>query len=233
MSRSETLYHLQELDTKIDSANKRIKEIDDILRDDKALKKAEKSFQIAQTAADEKSRVLRNSERQVADQNSRIESNQKKLYGGAITNPKELEDLQLEANSLNKYLLVLEDKQLAAMIESEEAIATQEQAAAALEILKTDREAEHQALLQEKSELSEVIMSTKKEKGDFLSSETLPDLEQYEALRKSSGGIAVTLMVSSSCLSCGANIPSAIEQQARSPSNLVFCPTCKRILHPG
>jgi len=233
MSRSEKLYSLQLLDTAIDNASKRLKEIDLILKDDKALKKAEQAYKDAQIIAEDKFRTLRERERKVSDQNSKIEQNQKKLYSGSITNPKELEDLQLEANSLSKYLRVLEDNQLEAMVEAEEAQTNTDRAASVLDSLKTQRAADHQVLIQEKAELENKINETEREKAAYLSSETIPDLEDYNLLRKSAGGIAVSLMVSSSCRSCGANIPSAIEQQARSPSKLVFCPTCKRILHPG
>lgn len=233
MSRSESLYNLQQLDSIIDNANKRISEIDRLLADDKALVAAERAFQKAQEVADDKTSALRECERQVAAQSAKIEQNQKKLYGGAVTNPKELEDLQLEANSLSKYLRVLEDNQLEAMLEAEEAQSASDQAAGSLETLKTQRTKEHQELQKEQHDLRQKISDAEKDKDAYLAAKTPPDLEIYNKIRKASGGIAVTLMVSSSCLSCGANIPSAIEQQARSPSNLAFCPTCKRILHPG
>ena len=233
MSRSENLYTLQQLDSAIDSASKRINEIDRILANDKALVQAKKRYQQAQSAADSKSKALKSCERQVADQNTKIEQNQKKLYGGAVSNPKELEDLQLEANSLAKYLRILEDKQLEAMLEADEAQSASDQAFSDLESLQSQTQEDHQNLLQEKSELLDKISKSEKNKDEYLAAQELPDLEVYNALRKTSGGLAVTLMVSSSCLACGANIPSAIEQQARSPSKLVFCPTCKRILHPG
>lgn len=233
MSRSESLYILQQLDTTIDSAHKRITEIDRILADDEALLNAENIHHLAQNSADDKSKALKHCENQVADQSAKIDQNQKKLYSGAVTNPKELEDLQLESTSLTKYLRVLEDKQLEAMLAAEDAQTAADQAAADLASLKSRLEAEHQELQNEKAELSGQIRDAEQEKAAYLARETPPDLETYHALRQSSGGIAVSLMSSSSCLSCGANIPSAIEQQARSPSNLAFCPTCKRILHPG
>jgi predicted nucleic acid-binding Zn-ribbon protein len=233
MSRSESLYILQQLDSIIDSAHKRITDIDRLMADDKAQVAAEKVFQQSQTAAKGKSDALKDSELLVADQSSKIAQNQKKLYSGVVTNPKELEDLQLEANSLSKYLRVLEDKQLEAMLDLEAAQAVLDQAAAALESLISQRSEDHQELLKEKSELMEKISKAERDKDKYLSEKPQPDLEVYKTLRKASGGIAVTLMVSSSCQSCGANIPSAIEQQARSPANLAFCPTCKRILHPG
>ena len=94
-------------------------------------------------------------------------------------------------------------------------------------------DSEHAQLTAEKKDLSLSITESAAQKDSFLSSNDIPDLQTYLSLRKSSGGIAVTLMISSSCSSCGANIPSAIAQEARSPVKLAFCPTCRRILHPG
>jgi predicted nucleic acid-binding Zn-ribbon protein len=233
MSRSESLYILQQLDSVIDGANKRISEIDRLLADDKALTSAEKVFTDAQEVSEIKANTLKDIELEVAAQSAKIEQNQKKLYSGAVTNPKELEDLQLEANSLSKYLRVLEDKQLEAMVEAEEAQLASKQAADSLDRLISQRAMDHQKLQNEKGDLLQKISGAEQDKAEYLAKNTPPDLDVYNKLRKTSGGISVTLMVSGSCLSCGANIPSAIEQQARSPSNLAFCPTCKRILHPG
>jgi predicted nucleic acid-binding Zn-ribbon protein len=232
MSRSQNLYHLQELDTALDNALHRIQEIDALLKDQSALEKAQEQYEKSQAIHTENQKALKNAEYDVSIQNEKLEQNQKKLYSGGITNPKELEDLQLESNSLSKYLQVLEERQLEAML-----IADQSQAdlAAAEVILKEVTQAteqEHNALTQEKENLEAKTMTLSDQKAHYIGTEDLPDLPAYKSLREASGGIAVTLMTDSSCSSCGASIPSAIEQTAKSPTNLAFCPTCKRILHP-
>lgn len=232
MSRSSALYQLQQLDSGLDDAQKRIQEIELQLKDTSAVDEAAAIHQNLSSIHEQSSKALKDAEHEVAIQNSKLEGNQKKLYGGAITNPKELEDLQLESTSLSNYLQVLEERQLEAMLASDQSRSDLDAAAAKLEQARTALENLHQALQEEKRGLETDIKTLTAQKTSFLEAENLPDLSTYESLRNTSGGIAVTRMVEASCTSCGANIPSAIEQAAKSPSKLAFCPTCNRILHP-
>ncbi len=233
MSRAQSLFILQELDTSLDQAEKRIHEIDLILQDSSLLDEAMEIYKELEMIHTEKSAFLKNAEHDVSLQNIKIEQNQKKLYGGAITNPKELEDLQLESNALGKYLQVLEERQLEAMLESDQSRSELESASNRVAEVKHNREIQHRSLTAEKTKLEAEIITLTAKKTRYIASVDLPDLPVYQALRGRSGGLAIALMVDASCSSCGSNIPSAIEQSAKSPSNLEFCPTCKRILHPG
>jgi predicted nucleic acid-binding Zn-ribbon protein len=221
------------MDSELDNARKRISEINTILEDDQELKQAVRLHQEKEAIAIEKNKLLKKAENHVADQNIKIDQNQKKLYGGAITNPKDLEDLQLESTSLKNYLNTLEERQLEAMLETEEANNQLDLAAENLARIQADLNFTHQELKQEKTQLEQRILATSQKRDEYIKTTDLPDLPVYRSLRESTGGIAVTIMSASSCSSCGANIPSAIEQAARSPGKLAFCPTCKRILHPG
>ncbi len=233
MGRSKTLYQIQQLDTQIDSASQRIRDINTILGDTKLLDDAQKVQSIKENILTSKMKDLASAEVVVGDHSIKVDQNQKKLYSGSVTNPKDLEDLQLESESLNKHLSVLEERQLEAMLETEEAQKVFDNSSESSASIKSKMESESTALTSEKEDLERSITEVTTHKETFLSSNEIPDLPTYQSLRKSSGGIAVTLMISESCSSCGANIPSAIAQEARSPVKLAFCPTCRRILHPG
>jgi predicted nucleic acid-binding Zn-ribbon protein len=233
MGRSKTLYQVQQYDTQIDNATRRIQEINAILADSKSLDKAKNIEIDAEMELARKKKILTSTETVVRDHSLKIDQNQKKLYGGFVTNPKDLEDLQLESVSLNNYLSVLEERQLEAMLDMEEAQKVFNTASSEVTTIKAKMEIEHADLITEREELDRSITDATIQKETFLASNEIPDLSTYQTLRKSLGGISVTLMISDSCSSCGANIPSAIAQEARSPMKLAFCPTCKRILHPG
>ena len=232
MSRSQSLYRLQQFDTRLDNAHKRIQEINHILKDRSALEEAIKIRQNFDEIHAGNQKSLKTAEHEVALQSAKLEQNQQKLYGGMITNPKELEDLQLESVALKKYLKVLEERQLEAMLASDQSQADLDAASAKLDEVTRNSAAEQDLLNEEKNTLEAEIATLSDKKKRYLETEDLPDLPVYQSLRESSGGFAVTLMIESSCSSCGASIPSAIEQVAKSPSKLAFCPTCKRILHP-
>lgn len=233
MGRSKTLYQIQQYDTQIDNSSSRIHDINAILIDNDLLVKAQMIQTDTEAVLLEKKKVLLSAETIVGDHSLKIDQNQNKLYSGLVTNPKELEDLQLESESLNKYLSVLEERQLEAMLGMEEAQKEFDATSAEVTSIQTNMDAEHANLISEKEGLEISISDINAQKESYLSSTEIPDFPTYDSLRKTSGGIAVTLMISNSCSSCGANIPSAIAQEARSPTKLAFCPTCKRILHPG
>lgn len=233
MSRSKTLYQLQQFDSELDKSSKRIREIEQLINDRQELNIAIEVQVDAENILTEKQKLLNQAEILVADQNIKIEQNQKKLYSGAITNHKELEDLQRESISLQKYLAVLEELQLEAMLETDQALSVYDKAASHVEELSTSKSSIDHILGVESTTLENTIIRIQEEMKLYLSKTKIPDLPTYHSLRKSLNGIAVTLMVSSSCSSCGSPIPSAIAQEARSPTKLANCPTCKRILHPG
>jgi len=233
MSQSKTLYQLQQCDSGIDQAVKRIQAIESILSDSNELDFALKKQKEHKLILDEKQKFLKSAEHVVEIQNQKITQNQNKLYSGAVTNPKDLEDLQLESSSLQKYLSVLEERQLETMLESDQAQEIYNQTSAHAVTISQKKQAESEILSAEKSALESKISSLQSDRVAFLTNAEISELPIYENLRKSSGGIAVTLMQNSSCSACGSYIPSAIEQEARSPKKLSFCPACRRILHPG
>jgi hypothetical protein len=233
MSRSKTLYQLQQFDTEIDKSLKRIQEIDKILCNRKELDNALKVQEKDHIFLGEKKQNQKSAEQNVDTQNAKLTQNQNKLYSGAITNPKELEGLQMESASLQKYLSVLEERQLEAMLEADQAQDVFSKSSALVDKLTQDKQSEDEIISTEKSELESKIVTLQNTRASFLDNTEILDLSIYERLRKSSSGIAVALMINSSCTACGSNIPSAKEQEARSPKKLSFCPACKRILNPG
>jgi len=231
MSRSKNLLHLQDIDTAIDRARERIQEIDLTLAQDEALIASQKKEEKTKRNLEEKRKQLKKAEREVHDQERKIEENASKLYGGNVTNPKELEDLQLESDSLKRYLNVLEERQLEAMMEVEEAQQIHQEAQQELEEIKAERESLHGNLLREKEELRSDISHYLEEKENASQNLDPSDLKHYQELRQSLGGIAVARIENESCSACGTRVPSAIYQEARSPSQITHCKTCSRILH--
>src|SRR5690606_7461187 len=100
MSRAFTLYRLQQVDTQLDQGAARLAEITRILNDNAALQAASLAHQGAQARLHSAHSALRAAEEEVASQQRCIANNQASLYGGAVTNPKELQDLQKEAEAL-------------------------------------------------------------------------------------------------------------------------------------
>ena len=233
MSRSKTLYQLQQFDSELDKSSRRILEIEQLIKDRDDLNKAINLQAEAKVVLNEKQKQQKLAENTVVDQNLKIDQNQKKLYSGAVTNHKELEDLQLESSSLQKYHSVLEERLLETMLETDQALSSFNKSTSLVEELTRTKTISDSILIEERLALEMNISETQKKKDIFLNKNEMPDLEVYQSLRKTLKGIAVSEMISNSCSSCGSSIPSAIAQEARSPKNLASCPTCKRILFAG
>lgn len=231
MSRSKALYQLQQIDSEIDHSRKRIAEIDSLLADDSTLQEAERKEAVQQKQLKEQGRKLKTAEDQVEDQEYKIERNKKKLYGGTVTNPKELEDLQMEADALGDYLSVLEDRQLEEMLAHEEAQQAYHSARKRLQEIQDEWDQKSRQWREEKAALENTIDRLKAQRKKQIQEIPEEDLKLYERLRQSSGGVAAAALEGSSCTACGSQVPSGLAQQAASPSQLAQCSTCGRILH--
>lgn len=230
MSRSQNLYRLQKIDTQIDQAQARLEEIENILSDNINLRKAtalaRKAAKNLEAAQEEQNQA----EQKVREQRIKIEQTEATLYGGSIQNPKELQDIQNEVEALKRFLDVLEERQLMAMLASDEAITKNKDSQRILEKYRlqaekqqAELELERTQLIQEKATLSERSQAAMK-------AINRDDLDTYQRLRKQRAGIAVTMVHDQACGACGSTLTASLHQTARSPSQIAFCDSCGRIL---
>ncbi len=233
MSRISTLYRLQELDTEIDNNLARIKEINAILADNAELTDAREARERAEAALKEARAVNSSANHTVVSQREKIEQNDKKLYGGAVTNPKELEELQLESESLKKYLVTLEDRYLETMLELDETEASHIAARDAFDLLEAKTLSDHADLDEERSSLTAAIENREQEKEAVLPDIKPEDIEQYDRLRSRLNGIAVAVISDGSCSACGLDQVRSKLQEIRTGNVIIQCAQCTRILTSG
>jgi hypothetical protein len=233
MSRPFKLYRLQQLDSQIEWMEARLKEIDAILQDNEALKKAEKKLKAAEDRLKEAHKALQKAEDNVSSVRLKIEQSEASLYGGLVKNPKELQDLQNEAESLKRYLDVLEDRQLEAMLVDEEAATQMQIASQELEEVLQTSSQQHGVLLEEQEKLFTDLENHMQERKAAASSIENADLRLYAQLRLRRRGIAVSKVNDRACSACGSTLNTALLHAARSPNQINRCDTCGRILYAG
>ena len=233
MSESFKLYRLQQIDSELDKSFTRIKEIDRLLADDHQIRISQGNLDRAKKVNFEAEKRLRNAEQNVSDQRIKIERSQAALYGGKITNPKELQGLQHESESLKRYLITLEDQQLEAMLALDDAEAGYIEASEAhvkAETLVAEQKAK---LSEEKSELLQQIERQQNERNAASANIPPTELGIYETLRKKKNGIAVARVMEKTCGACGSTLSATIYSSAQVPSKITRCSTCGRILYAG
>jgi len=233
MSQPFKLYRLQQIDLQLDQARLRIKEIDQILSADQTLKNAQHRAEVTGATLENARKALRRAEENVNSQHIKIEQTEATLYGGKVRNPKELQDLQNEAAALKRYLSVLEDRQLEAMIVAEEAEDEHQLALDHLAKVRAESEHRHQELTAERESLLLDIKRMESERQAATTSIAPDDLQLYEQLRKRLRGLAVAKITEKACSACGSMLSTSLLHAARSPNKLNRCDTCNRILYSG
>lgn len=233
MSRSFKLYRLQQIDSQLDWTNKRLQEIEAALNEDEALRQANEHAQKADEALQNVRKALRRAEENVHQQRLKIEQSEATLYSGKVSNPKELQDLENEVAALKRYLDVLEDRQLEAMLAEEEAASLHQIAANELEKVRAHFAQRSKALLTEKEKVLTDVTRFTEERQAATRSILERDLETYTQLREKRRGIAVAKVIDRACSACGSTLNAALLHAARSPAKINCCDTCGRILYAG
>lgn len=231
MSQTKALYRLQKLDLDIDAHRKRIRDIAAQLEQDTTLRQAQAAVQ---TLQDE----LRPNETRVKDLNLEIQtvSTQAKqfsdrLYGGSVSNPKELEDLQHKIDERKRRRATLEDNLLETMITVEELQAALSQANDHLTAVEATWNTEYAALSDESKRLKHELKVLKTEREAAEPEVNAANLELYQTLRAQKRGQAVAVLQGEACSVCRVGQTSNIVQQVRqSKDDIIYCSSCGRIL---
>lgn len=231
MSEPFKLYRLQMIDTQMDQSRARIREIEATLKNLTELQVAERAEQQASEQLSTARKSLRRTEENVQAQRIKIEQTDAALYGGKIRNPKELQDLQNELAALKRFLAVLEDRQLDAMILAEEAEDEHASCAHRLNDIRNQFERQTVALTKEHAELTREIERQDGERQAAASGILEPDLRLYEQLRQQRRGLAVSKVTDRTCSACGSTLNASLLHAARSLNQIARCDTCGRILY--
>ncbi len=233
MSRASGLYRLQEIDRESDRLNGRLEQIRITLEDSSEIAQLKADLDARDTATAATITAAKHAENEAEDQRLKLQNTEQALYGGSVNNPKELEDLQMEAESLKRHLETLEDRYLAVMLEQEEAEVEQDQTSVSLDAAK-DRQADlHAELVSEREGIDQRLANLDTEREAALASITDEDLGTYQKLRTQLGGVAIVILDGDSCSACGLKLPASSRQIVSSGDELIRCGQCSRILYGG
>jgi len=225
------LYRLQQIDQKISEDQTRIREINRALKDNVLIRQAEKDVEDKERTLHKARQKLREAEWNVQAQRKKIDQTETKLYSGNVNNPKELQDLQNESAALKRYLSILEDRQLDAMLTLDDIEAEYQKAQVNLKGVMNRFDEQRVVLTSEREELLESLQLLEEERLAATRSIPKEDLKLYEKLRKQKAGVAVAKVTNKACGACGSTLTAAAYQAARSPSQLTRCDSCRRILY--
>ena len=233
MSQSSNLYRLQQIDSQLDQAHNRIEEIKISLSNNPALTQAQAQLTETEQISSDAMKALQRAEEAVQDQRIKINQAESVLYGGKVRNPKELQDLQNDVGALKRYLGVLEDRQLEAMLRSDDTGEALQAARIHLDETLAKTTEEQAGLRGELSRIQKESERLEVERQVANKAIGPDELALYEQLRQTRRGIAIAIISNQACGACGSLLTPALVQAASSPAQLVRCTSCGRILYVG
>jgi len=230
MSAALGLYRLQVVDSRMDEIRARLDEIRRTLENDEELRRAKDQVDKTEIAHKAALKMLKGAEEEVDKQKVKIVQSEASLYSGMVKNPKELQDLQNEVASLKRYLEVLEERLLEAMVEEEAEELTNQTALEALEKVRARLEDQNITFKTEQADLKKELERFESERQAALAPLEPRLLIIYENLRQERRGLAVAKVSDGACAACGTTLTPSQNQSARSTDQVFNCPTCGRIL---
>ena len=230
MSQAKTLYQLQEIDLQIIRSTKRLDEIALALADNEIVQKAQQQVDIAEGALKPLRTQSKNLELEIQSTTSKSKATENRLYSGNVKNPKELQEMQQEIDSLKNRNDELEEQLLDVMMRIEEAEENLNEKQSTLQSITAEWESEHADLLAEKASLDSEVQRLQEERDVFVADIPSGDIKIYDDMRKKKANKPVSIMEGRSCTICGIEQTLAIESEVNKSQSLVNCVNCGRIL---
>ncbi len=230
------LLDLQRLDS--DIARQRAV-IDQALNDPKVLALRERvgaAARAAQEAKDRAARLRRTAaweEKEADSIRAEVSGMERKMYGGLVSSPKELDQMQKKVEQLRVDLGAHEEAGLAALVELEEAGPAVETAQKALDevgrLLARAEESQKTAV----AGAEEIIRGLEPKRAEMAARLPGALLQRYERIRDRRGGVgAAALTPDGRCGACLVKVPILLAQVVRD-GGVEICESCGRLIVRG
>jgi len=228
MGVAKQLYQLQELDLEIESNEQALNQKSSQLGDRQVLDRVQAGLAAEQQLLDELRHKQHSSEWEIDDLTDKTKTVEEQLYGGRISNPKELSGLQQEVNILKTKRDQLETQALEIMEQADLAATGVAATSNKLKQLEDDWHHQQQQLSAEIEQLSSKLSELKDKRQSMLAGLDPQAVASYENIRKQKGQ-AVAKVEQGICRACRISLAFSALQQIKS-DNLVQCSSCGRIL---
>jgi uncharacterized protein len=194
------------------------------------LDELESDLAIARKQHEEASREQSRLEGEIEILSQKIDREEKRLFAGSVSSPKELSSLQAEVEMLKRNRSSLEDVLLEVMVQVEGAGETVDSLTR-----------EHSEASERESELAETVARSTGEIDAALGEHSgrragvaaaidANLLAMYEKLRDAKGGVGAAALVGDMCQGCHTKLPAKEVERLRAESGVQRCDNCRRIL---
>ncbi len=234
MSEFEIIYRMQLLDSSIHELEERERELPLKIE----VEEGERQLENLRSLLDGKKKDLeevkarqRKLEAEIESLSAKITAEEDKLYGGKITNPKELRGIQAEVQALKKKRDGEETLLLEEMDRAEELESHIREVKSQMEAEEKDLREKRSRLEEELSQMAEERAQAQGEKEELEQKVSQELLELYRELLKSKHGLAVVkVSEEGACQGCRVALPAQDYDRFLRSDGLFRCPNCRRIL---
>ncbi len=224
------LFQLQELDSEIARVEGQVSSIEVRIGDRSPLAECETSLQAAQERHRQLQTDHADNEMKAGTIRTKLEEERGKLYGGTVTNLKELEGLEQETTLLATDLQQREEALIQMMEEIEESAAVLAEAEERNSSEQAQWNSDQEELTSQWQRLGEGLEDLEAKRKETAQALPPGELSRYEALRTSKGGVAVARVERGLCRGCLMTLPTHQMQKARMAREPVTCNSCGRLL---
>lgn len=228
MTVAKQLYQLQEIDLEIESEEQALSQKTSQLGERQVLDSAQSQLASEQQRLDELRRQQHAAEWEVDDILSKIAAAEKQLYGGKITNPKELSSLQHEVSTMKAKSDQLENKALEIIDQVEAAEESVAAATSEFQKLETEWHRQQKQLSDDIKQLKSQLADLKQKRQQLSEEIDSQAVTLYEKIRQQKKQ-PVAKVEQGICRGCRISLPASELQRARS-GHPVQCSSCGRIL---
>ena len=226
------LQHLDSAADRLTHKRKTLREIAEISRLDEALSRLRDDIVMAEVVVQDLQREMDKAEADIEQVRTRKARDEERLASGAITVPKQLEELQHEVATLVRRQSELEDAELEVMERMEDAAGTM----TALSTERDELDAAREKAVAQRDEQWQQIDTELAQLGDdrgALAAELPADLlALYEKIRAAEGGVGAGAVERGRCGACHLDLMANEKADLRvaAPDDVVRHDECRRIL---
>jgi len=224
------LYELQKIDSRIRSLEREIETLDVGERELARIREMEPRATAAAEALAAVEGALKDAELRLAATEDKHNRHRARLHSGEVKNPKELEALRMEVESLGRTRSHLDEKILTLMDEVETARAAAEEAAAKLAKARKTYEVKGQYAARHQVELESALAEARAAREPAAQAMEPAILKRYEFLAERKAGIGVERVVGNSAEACHTTYPDQVVRTLRKEEGQLFCQECGRFL---
>ncbi|HEY3117451.1 MAG TPA: C4-type zinc ribbon domain-containing protein [Chloroflexota bacterium] len=225
------LRQLQDLDSQLDAARLSLTQAQLELGDRRALAQREAGVERVRQQLHQIEAQQRDGELEAETHRTKIAVDEKRLYGGTVSNPKELGSLTDEIAQDKRQRDKVEDRLIELLEQSEQVSAELATLEAALARSTADWNSRQEEMSRRVQEFEATLASREASRAKVAEELDTATRSLYDQLRRQKHGTAVAQVLQRTCQACRVGLTAAIEQRARYGQDLVTCQSCGRILY--